>query len=52
MTLLVESDAPLEEAAVAASVQAVTKLRGRLDRVAKGILPEDGKVIEDRRSLA
>jgi phenylacetate-coenzyme A ligase PaaK-like adenylate-forming protein len=53
MTLLVETEAAAEEeAAIRESIQAVTKLRGRVVRVAKGSLPQDGKVIEDRRSLA
>jgi len=39
-----------EEAAIAASVQAVLKLRGTVEIVAPGSLPNDGKVIEDRRS--
>jgi phenylacetate-CoA ligase len=52
MTLLVEADeSGEEEAAIAQSIQAVTKLRGRVVRVAKESLPQDGKVIEDRRSL-
>ncbi len=53
MTLLVEAEqASGEEAAIAQSLQAVTKLRGEVVRVQKGSLAEDGKVIEDRRSLA
>jgi phenylacetate-CoA ligase len=36
--------------AIAASVQAVLKLRGSVEIVAPGSLPNDGKVIEDRRS--
>ena len=32
------------------SVMDVLKLRGRIEIVAKGSLPNDGKVIEDRRS--
>jgi phenylacetate-CoA ligase len=52
MTLLVEIGEPAEEAArIAETVQAVTKLRGAVDRVPTGSLPEDGKLIEDRRDL-
>jgi phenylacetate-CoA ligase len=52
MTLLVEIGEPAEEAArIAETVQAVTKLRGAVDRVPAGSLPEDGKLIEDRREL-
>jgi phenylacetate-CoA ligase len=31
-------------------VQAITKLKGRVELVAPGALPNDGKVIEDARS--
>src|SRR5471032_761905 len=51
MTLMAESatrDASLE-AAVAASLQAVTKLKGTVKLVAPGELPNDGKVIADER---
>ena len=52
MTLLVEMGEPAEaEAAIVASIQAVTKLRGAVTRVAPGSLPNDGKVIEDRRPI-
>ena len=52
MTLLVEIGEPAEEAArIAETVQAVTKLRGAVERVPTGSLPEDGKLIEDRREL-
>ena len=37
--------------AVAASLQAVTKLRGRVALVAPGTLPNDGKIIADERSI-
>ena len=37
--------------AVAASLQAVTKLKGRVDLVAPGSLPNDGKIIADERSI-
>jgi phenylacetate-CoA ligase len=35
---------------VAASLQSVTKLKGRVDLVAPGTLPNDGKIIADERS--
>jgi phenylacetate-CoA ligase len=51
MTLMIETAAPDEADAVAATVQAVTKLRGAVTCVAPGSLPEDGRVIEDRRPI-
>ena len=52
MTLLIEMGDPGEEAAqIGETVQAVTKLRGRVSRVPVGSLPADGKLIEDRRKL-
>jgi phenylacetate-CoA ligase len=52
MVLLVELVEPDEGVArIAETVQAVTKLRGAVDRVPAGSLPEDGKLIEDRREL-
>jgi phenylacetate-CoA ligase len=51
MTLYCEvKDAPpgLKEALVA-SIRDITKLRGEAELVAPGSLPNDGKVIEDRR---
>jgi phenylacetate-CoA ligase len=52
MTLLVESsDAPEDPARIAETVQAVTKLRASVSGVPAGSLPEDGKLIEDRRKL-
>ena len=39
------------EDAVAASLQAVTKLKGRVQLVAPGTLPNDGKIIADERSI-
>ena len=39
----------VDVAAVAASVQALLKLRGAVEVVAPGSLPNDGKVIDDRR---
>jgi len=52
MSLLVEMSEPAETAAVIAeTVQAVTKLRGTVTRAPEGSLPNDGKVIEDRRPI-
>lgn len=54
MTLLVESamgDAGLMEA-VGATLQAITKLRGSVEAVAPGSLPNDGKVIADERRVS
>jgi phenylacetate-CoA ligase len=52
MTLLVEIGEPEDpEAAIAATLQAVTKLRGAVRRVPRGSLPNDGKIIEDRRPI-
>jgi phenylacetate-CoA ligase len=51
MTLMIETAAPGEASAVAATVQAVTKLRGAVTCVAPGSLPEDGRLIEDRRPI-
>jgi phenylacetate-coenzyme A ligase PaaK-like adenylate-forming protein len=53
MTLMAEcagSDASLE-AAVAATLQSVTKLKGTVKLVAPGALPNDGKVIADERPV-
>lgn len=55
MTLAAEC-APAAQAsaladAVAASLQSVTKLKGRVDLVAPGSLPNDGKIIADERSI-
>jgi phenylacetate-CoA ligase len=52
MTLLVEMGDPAEDTGqIAETVQAVTKLRGRVSRVPGGSLPADGKLIEDRRKF-
>jgi phenylacetate-CoA ligase len=52
MTLYVEIGEPLEApAAIAETVQAVTKLRGAVSQVPEGSLPNDGKVIDDRRTI-
>ena len=50
MTFKVEArgEAPVE--ALAASVRELTKLRARVEAVAPGSLPNDGKVIEDARN--
>ncbi len=54
MTLHVESpgDAPGLADALAGSVRDVTKLRADIVLAAPGTLPNDGKVIEDKRSYA
>src|SRR5215218_1311425 len=51
MTLIAESSARADglQAAVAATLQSVTKLRGDVKFVAPGSLPNDGKVIADER---
>jgi phenylacetate-CoA ligase len=52
MTLLIESGEPAEAASqIAETVQTVTKLRGTVSRVPAGSLPDDGKLIEDRRKF-
>ena len=52
MTLLVEMGEPAEtSAAIAESAQSATKLRTEVTRVPEGSLPNDGKVIEDRRPI-
>ena len=52
MTLLVEMGEPAEPVAtIAETVQAVTKLRGSVTLVPAGSLPNDGKIIEDRRPI-
>ena len=38
--------------AVAATLQSVTKLRGAVELVAPGSLPNDGKVIADERPVS
>ncbi|MEL6424056.1 MAG: phenylacetate--CoA ligase family protein [Pseudomonadota bacterium] len=49
MTVRVEAEGADAEA-ISASVQATLKLRGIVDIVAPGTLPNDGKVIDDQRS--
>ena len=53
MTLLAETERPSEALAeaVAATLQATTKLRGRVEFVAPGSLPNDGKTIADERPV-
>jgi phenylacetate-CoA ligase len=53
MTLAAETAAPSDGlvSAVAATLQGVTKLRGVVDLVAPGSLPNDGKVIADERKV-
>jgi phenylacetate-CoA ligase len=52
MTLLVEMGEPAEPAdALTATLQNVTKLRGAVSRVPEDSLPNDGKVIEDKRPI-
>jgi phenylacetate-CoA ligase len=52
MTLLVELAEPAEApTAIADTLQSVTKLRGTVTAVPPGSLPNDGKVIEDRRPV-
>jgi phenylacetate-CoA ligase len=45
----VEAEAA-DAATIAESVRAVLKLRGEVEVVPPGSLPNDGKVIDDRRS--
>ncbi len=49
MTVQIEADGG-EPDSYAASVAEALKLKGRVEVVARGSLPNDGKVIEDRRS--
>jgi phenylacetate-CoA ligase len=51
MTLLIETAAPHETDAIAATAQSVTKLRTVVSCVAPSSLPEDGKLIDDRRPI-
>jgi phenylacetate-CoA ligase len=45
----IDGDAKGLDAALAESIQAVTKMRGAVEFVAPGSLPNDGKVIDDVR---
>jgi phenylacetate-CoA ligase len=53
MTLAVETASPSEalRQAVAATLQALTKLHGEVALVASGALPNDGKIIADERPV-
>jgi len=54
MTLKVEAngiEGGGDVAAIAETLQAVTKMRGQVELVAAGSLPNDGKVIEDVRKV-
>jgi len=50
MTLMCETD-DSDTAAITETLQAVTKMRGRVEVATPGSLPNDGKVIDDVRSL-
>ena len=52
MELLCESVATLNVEGVAGTIRDITKLRGDVQTVSPGTLPNDGKVIEDLRSYA
>ena len=52
MQLVCESLVSLNIEGVAGSIRDVTKLRGEVQLVSPGTLPNDGKVIEDRRIYA
>ena len=54
MTLMTEATAPSEDVrcAIAATLASLTKLRGAVEFVAPGTLPNDGKVIADARPPA
>ena len=54
MTLQAECSgtAPGLDGAVAATLQAVTKLKGEVKLLAPGSLPNDGKVIADERAVS
>jgi phenylacetate-CoA ligase len=52
MTLLVETREPIQDsAAIAETLQGLTRLRGTVTPAPTGSLPDDGKLIEDRRPL-
>ena len=53
MTLRMETSVPADglAEAVLASLAAITKLRGRIELVAPGTLPNDGKVVADERPV-
>ena len=49
LTIRIETEEPVDEAKLAESAQAVFKLKGAIETVAPGDLPNDGKVIDDTR---
>ena len=49
MTLKCEADGPLNTDAIAETIRIECKLRGGVEPVPPGALPNDGKVIEDTR---
>ena len=52
MTLFIECGEPIEDPTpIAETLQALTRLRGTITSVPAGSLPDDGKLIEDRRPL-
>jgi phenylacetate-CoA ligase len=51
MTLRCELVSAVDEGAVAASLREITKLRGDVESVSPGMLPNDGKVIDDARKF-
>jgi phenylacetate-CoA ligase len=51
MTLEVEGDETAAADDIVATLREVTKLRGEVRRVPPGTLPNDGKVIDDRRKI-
>lgn len=52
MTVACEATGDLDPDTVATTVQSVTKLKGKVDLVAPGSLPNDGKVIDDTRDFS
>jgi phenylacetate-CoA ligase len=52
MQFLCEAAANVDLDAVSASIREVTKLRGEVEVLKPGALPNDGKVIEDKRTYA
>ncbi len=52
MTLKCEGGGDVDADAVAETLRVECKLRGAVDLVAPGSLPNDGKVIEDAREIA
>ena len=52
MQLLCENSSTINTESIATTIRDVTKLRGDVELVAPGSLPNDGKVIEDRRNYS